>query len=379
MAAPGGGSGGAPSAIPGYGSGETPFQAQAGQETLDHPPSSVPGSGGGPLGWAQGTSGSTGPPEAAVQGVQARSQGISGFREARTAGGQESQGGALTGARSGLAQPPSGGEALPASSQGQHRGPPARSQPYGPGTQAGRYPCGPAQTAEPLPAAPGATDPEPKTPASPRTRKAGDGNGAAPENPPAAADDPLYPFLFLPFLGFRRISGKNVLEHDTRSRVYQAIVDHPGIDALTLSDLVETNINTLRYHLFTLIRAGKITAFSRPGVVRYYQNQGMYPPHVQCLLHYLWTGTPREIISLLWHTPGMTRAQVAEALSFSGPSITRHLQNLDEDGIVENRGSGRSHHYYLTMEAIRVLESFGRVMPYSLPDGVRDAAPQSTA
>ncbi len=145
--------------------------------------------------------------------------------------------------------------------------------------------------------------------------------------------------------------------------VYDAIEAHPGIDALTLANLLGTNPSTLRYHLFTLIRAKKITTFSRPGVVRYYPNQGMYPPFFQCLLHSLWTDTRREIIMILWNTPGMNRAQLAEALSCSGPSVTRHMQALSDDGIVENRCPGRSNHYHLTPAAVEALEFLGGVVP----------------
>ena len=155
--------------------------------------------------------------------------------------------------------------------------------------------------------------------------------------------------------------------------MYDTIAAHPGIDALTLANLLETNPSTLRYHLFTLVRAGKITTFSRPGVVRYYLNQGMYPPFLQCLLHSLWTDTRREIIMILWNAPGMNRTQLAEALSCSGPSVTRHMQGLADDGIVENRRRGRSNLYHLTPAAIGALEFLGQVPP--CPALPREAAP----
>ena len=57
----------------------------------------------------------------------------------------------------------------------------------------------------------------------------------------------------------------------------------------------------------------------------------------------------------------MNRAQLADALSCSGPSVTRHMQGLADDGIVENRCRGRSNHYFLTPAAIAALEFLGRV------------------
>lgn len=248
-------------------------------------------------------------------------------------------------------------EAIP---PGQHRGPPARAPPLGPGSQAGRIPCGPAQTAEPLAGAAGVQDSGTGAALPQRVRK--DSDEDSDEIPGSGPSWQTIPFPLLTFLGYHRIGRKNVLEHECRSRVYSAIAEHPGIDIVALERLVEINRNTLRYHLFTLIRAGKITAFSRPGMVRYFQNGGMYSPFVQCLLHYLRTDTPAEIIRLLMRTPGMTRAQLAGALSLSGPSVTRHMQNLESDGIAEVRVAGRNHHYFLTDPVREILPWYGHMV-----------------
>ncbi len=323
-----------------HGPGETAARNQAGQEGGGRSPSQGGVQAGGENRAIAGRAAQEWPP---------------GGGGAGEAGSPKGPGGVLSFGRIGTVQPSSGDDALPAHPSGRSRGPPSHMQPNGPGTGAGRLPCGPAQTAEPLSGATGPSDPAPSPSASPRSRRDGNDEESAPE--PAGVSPA--PFFFLPFLGFRRITGKNVLAHDLRGRVYRAIASHPGIDALSLAQLLETNPSTLRYHLFTLLRAEKITAFSRPGVVRYYPNQGMYPPFLQCLLHSLWTDTRREIIVLLWHTPGMTRTQLAVALACAGPSVTRQMQGLAEDGIVENRGTGRSNHYHLTAAAVEALVILG--------------------
>jgi DNA-binding MarR family transcriptional regulator len=74
------------------------------------------------------------------------------------------------------------------------------------------------------------------------------------------------------------------------------------------------------------------------------------------VFHYLWTDTPRGILWLLYQHPGLTRQHIADALMIAGPSVTRQMDNLIEDGIVENRALGRSNHYYLTPESARTLD-----------------------
>ena len=117
-----------------------------------------------------------------------------------------------------------------------------------------------------------------------------------------------------------------------------------------------------------------------PGVVRYFQNQGAYSQYEHMVFHYLWTDTPRGILWLLYQHPGLTRQHIADALMISGPSVTRQMDNLTRDGIVENRFPVRSNHYYLTTEAARTIDKLmsqapvmmhneAEVRPVSAPAG----------
>jgi len=177
---------------------------------------------------------------------------------------------------------------------------------------------------------------------------------------PSVIPQALFPLNMLLFGGFRRISKKNVLEHEARQVIYQAITAAPGTDVKTLTEVTGINENTLRYHLDRLVATGKITSFARPGVVRYVQNQGAFTQFEHRVFHYLWTDTPRGILWLLRQNPGLTRQQLADALMIAGPSVTRQMDNLIEDGIVENRFPGRSNHYYLTAESAQAIDKVMR-------------------
>jgi predicted ArsR family transcriptional regulator len=260
------------------------------------------------------------------------------------------------------AQSGSGNENSNTPVPGANRGPSPQRQQHGPPAQSGSYPCGPAQ-ASPLPTASCQTRDESKeeTPSRQRSKRI----GVLSRIPEPIAPDPasssfplqsLFPFNMLLIGGFRRISKKNVLDHDARHAIYQTITATPGIDVKTLTDKTGINENTLRYHLDRLVALGKISCFSRPNVIRYFQNQGAYSQFEHMVFHYLRTDTPRGILWLLYQNPGLTRQHIAEALEISGPSVTRQMDNLIEDGVVENRFPGRSNHYYLTAEAALTID-----------------------
>ena len=190
----------------------------------------------------------------------------------------------------------------------------------------------------------------------------------APDSVPGSA---LF-FLFSLF-GFRRIQKKNVLDNDCRRAVFQAIGDAPGIDAVSLSEQLEMNINTLRYHLAKLLATDKITYLSRPGTVRYYLNQGRYSPFEQLVLHYLRAATAGSILQLVSERPGISRQDLAAAVGISGPSVTRHMQQLSSEGIIRNDPDGRANHYHLTEEAALLLKKF-QVNRTGIPVRVSPAA-----
>ena len=98
---------------------------------------------------------------------------------------------------------------------------------------------------------------------------------------PASSSFPLqllFPFNLLLFGGFRRISKKNVLEHDARQVIYQTITASPGIDVKTLTNMTGINENTLRYHLDILATNRKDRLFYPSGVVHLFPEPGSIQP-----------------------------------------------------------------------------------------------------
>ncbi|HOI59313.1 MULTISPECIES: winged helix-turn-helix transcriptional regulator [unclassified Methanoculleus] len=161
------------------------------------------------------------------------------------------------------------------------------------------------------------------------------------------------PLLFLPvqflisvtvwlILGQRRISRKNVLEHDTRRAAYLCIRENPGINYAFLSCRLGVNAGTLRYHLAILRETGKILAEHDHGQVRYYAN-GKRGHEGES---YSLSGTRREILDLITRNPGIARKDVASALGISGASVTWHMSLLIRDGAVRSEKDGRLVRYF---------------------------------
>lgn len=244
---------------------------------------------------------------------------------------------------------------------------PARHQHRGPPETPGRIPVGPAETCSPSPVqGTSRDDPGCGKNIRPRSRREGDLSPDEDADVPTAdvpAGTPFFPAGLFLLGGYRRINRKNVLEHEARNRIFAAITDHPGIDLPALAGMTGINEHTLRYHLARIVASGRIACLDKPGITRYFLNQGTYRAEDQVLLHYLWGRTPREILLLLRRSPGMTRQEISDILGIAGPSVTRQMDHLIEDGIVENHAAGRSNHYYLSPITCLSLDRLAIAVP----------------
>jgi DNA-binding MarR family transcriptional regulator len=148
------------------------------------------------------------------------------------------------------------------------------------------------------------------------------------------------------FRGYRRLSGKNILEHEKRLRIYSAILMNPGIEVPTLASRTGINLHTLRYHLSYLVRMGKITCIEQGGGHHFFENHGRYTPADQQQILFHNYPTTNRIITLIEENPGVTRGEIADRLGLAGPSVTRWMQRLIAGGIITEVHEGRYVRYY---------------------------------
>lgn len=167
--------------------------------------------------------------------------------------------------------------------------------------------------------------------------------------------DPLFLFRFLLFLGFRRIRPGNVLEHPVRREVYAAIAADPGLDLAECVSATGVHRETLRYHLSLLVCSGKIVEETRNGSVRFFAHTAALTPVHRAVLHLHRNPSLAPMLDHIRDAPGISRLELAERLGVAGPSVTRQVQRLIDEALVEPRRCGRFQRYWLTPECAGVF------------------------
>ncbi len=218
-----------------------------------------------------------------------------------------------------------------------HRGPMADPVPYAAPTRPADEQKGPA---------PGTGEPS-----------AGRGRKDGAHLPTITADgtevpDPRLLLQFLLVLGFRRVRPGNVLEHPVRRTLHVAIAADPGLDLAGCAAATGANRETIRYHLALLVCCGKVVEETRNGSVRYFPHDPALTPVRRALVHALRNESLAPMLLAIRVAPGISRHELADRLGVAGPSVTRQVQRLIEDGLVESERCGRSTCYRLTPDCV---------------------------
>ena len=146
--------------------------------------------------------------------------------------------------------------------------------------------------------------------------------------------------------GYRRLSGKNILDHEKRQLIYSTILMNPGIDVPMLASLTSINLHTLRYHIGYLLRMQKIACIEQGAGYHFFENHGRYGHADQQHILFRKYPTTNNIITLVGENPGITRGEIADHLGLAGPSVTRWMHRLIAEGMVTEVREGRFARYY---------------------------------
>lgn len=160
---------------------------------------------------------------------------------------------------------------------------------------------------------------------------------------------------FWSLAGYRRVFGSNALQNSLRKEVYGRICREPGIHLHELTRKTESTLSTIRYHCGILERSHLIRVVDEKGFKRFFKNGGTYSRDEQDLISCLRSQTASEILKIILMRPEISRQEIADTIGKSGPSITWHMQRLEEKGLLSVRKEGRSVRYMINDQATHLL------------------------
>ena len=145
---------------------------------------------------------------------------------------------------------------------------------------------------------------------------------------------------------------EDVLELETRRRIYAAISLNPGLHFRELQRQLEISTGLLDYHLKYMEKKELIVSRRDGSYLRYYA-RNQVPADMKELLPFLRQEITRVILILLLQEGEAAHGEILQNLTVSGATLSYHLKKLTASGIVEKRKVGR--------ESIYAVKNPGRV------------------
>lgn len=161
---------------------------------------------------------------------------------------------------------------------------------------------------------------------------------------------------FLMYVGFRQLTGKNLLDNPVRRDIVQFIRMHPGQHFRSLVRGTGINRGTLYYHLRQLKSLRIITEQKDGGLCRYFVRLNEISPLEQKILIHADNPIRDRIIRVLNDNSAVAREELRNGIGISGPLLWYHIRLLVSDGIVSPEQDGRRIRYSLTREAAEIMQ-----------------------
>lgn len=138
----------------------------------------------------------------------------------------------------------------------------------------------------------------------------------------------------------------NIFELKTRQKIYNFILNYPGLHKRELCRKLNTSYANLIYHLNYLIRRGFIIESYDDRYVRYYVANNVSEAD-RTILHLLRQELPRKIILYLTYHPDPSLREIANVFNKDPRTIAFHLNKLKKAGILQQIPEGNKIKYRL--------------------------------
>jgi predicted transcriptional regulator len=133
------------------------------------------------------------------------------------------------------------------------------------------------------------------------------------------------------------ISRKNILELDTRRKIYNYILKNPGSYEREISKKMGIPKSTLRHHLITLNKRELISSKKDKGYTRYYAVDKIGKKEKE-ILAVLKQDIPRNILLYLLYYAVCSQSEISKAVEKKPSTINYHLKKLIGLNLIEIAG-----------------------------------------
>ena len=163
---------------------------------------------------------------------------------------------------------------------------------------------------------------------------------------------------------------KDMLELETRKKIFDLISKNPGLHLSKIASLLKMRGSLVEYHLFYLEKNNVIKGTRSSGYTRYYVT-GRVSHRDKKIISMLRKEVPLKVVLFLLKKDIAQHKDILENIDVAASTLSYHIKNLIDHGLISVNRYGRDKGYVLeNREAI--LTIILQYKPYNLFDGFED-------
>ncbi len=159
----------------------------------------------------------------------------------------------------------------------------------------------------------------------------------------------------------------DILELETRRKIYDTILKNPGLHLSKIADLLQMRISHVEYHVHYLEKHDIVTTDKTTGYLRFYI-KGTVGIQDKRYLSILRQKTLLRIVIFLLKKEPVKRKDILENVTVSNSTLSYHLKKLLKNNIIEVQGQGENKGYQLKNKE-EIIKWLIQYKPFDLYEG----------
>jgi len=160
---------------------------------------------------------------------------------------------------------------------------------------------------------------------------------------------------------------EDILELETRRKIYDTILKNPGLHLSKIADLLQMRISHVEYHVHYLEKHDIVTTDKSTGFLRFYI-KGTIGIQDKRYLSILRQKTLLRIVIFLLKKEPVKRMDILENVTVSNSTLSYHLKKLVKNNIIEIQGQGENKGYQLKNKE-EIVKWLIQYKPFDLYEG----------
>jgi len=161
-----------------------------------------------------------------------------------------------------------------------------------------------------------------------------------------------------------------VLELETRRKIYDLVAKNPGLHLSKIAELLKMRISLVEYHLIFLVKNQIVVAAKESGYLRFYV-KGKVGTEDKRILALLRQDAPLRIMLFLLKNVNSQHKEILRDINVAPSTLSYHLKKLVKYGLIAVHSYGEERGYSVINREL-IVKLLIQYKPYNLIESFND-------